>query len=361
MRRSTSPEKATIKDVPILLVAVLCLLISTVQTKKGYELAAGGEPQAWAISLIITTVLGSLYYQLRQKLKEGSFINTTVFSYLIVVPFSCVANFNAFYSEDMKEELLYNELEKLQGDLISIRTQATRALEIKSGAKDVEEKVNLLKSTLTQQILDPGAPGLGMKARQILKDLESVLGVKITEPAGESPLIAKSIERQIDGLLKIKIASMTDQSDILIDKIKSITDNLHSKIITAKSTKTLLDDSEVIEECIDAYNGIGEETEKTIGDPSTFSFKRIASESEEIGKISHSLNSAVQYKHRAAIIPALGLSLLIDLIVPAIITMLYFKTYKKRKELGIFTRRDERTQLRRKSLDDILKEEQNSE
>lgn len=318
-------EESKLPYILISLLAILCIGYSTVQTAKGYELATGGELKAWVYATMISIGLVLLNILLWQNLKARRIIRALIVGgfYLIIASFSFAANFNAFFSEFMKEELLYDDMEKLQADLRGIETRAYEALENTNNAKFIEERVRLLKTTLIQQILNPGNPGYGSKSQKIAEELSSILGVELTIPDGSPQLIARSFERQIDELLDTKLQAITEKSNKHINKISQTIENLQARIDSAKITQEdVADDIIVIEQGIKVYNTIGEETSQMINDTSIFNFQRITAENIEIGKITHSFKSALKKEYFEGALFAVGLSAFIDLIVPIMIVIL---------------------------------------
>lgn len=320
------------------LLAVLCIGYSTLQTAVGYELATGGKEKAWTISIIISICLMILNAQLWQNLSGRAFVKSWIVGvlYLAVASFSFSANFNAFFSEYMKKELLYDDLEKLQADLTAIKTQAVFALEKSHNANKIREDVQLLKTTLIEQILDPATPGYGTKAKKIVKDIEKILGVELTIPAGSPLQLAKAFGQQIDKLLEAKVAPIANEANKLKHGIEIAANNLQNKIDSAKATPdNIEDDKLVIEQGIKVYNSIGEEASKMINDITIFKFNRQSSENVEIGKISHSFKVALRGDYRTGALVSAGLSVLIDLLVPIMIIILTLFSPGKTKDQSI--------------------------
>ena len=310
-------------DLIILLLGSLTLSYSTYQTAQGYKLAAGGLFQAWIYAIMILLALAYLLIQLRSNLKVGK-INKgllILIVYLVVACFSFAANFNAFYSNAMRKELLYDDLEILQSELTSLKTKAFVALDKTHNADSLKEKVTLLKTTLINQILDKGASGFGSKSDTIARRISQLLGVELTKPAGTAQLIANSVSEQIDQLLADKIKSITQKSNDLEKKINTITDNIQFKVDSVKRTENTEDDYSVLEEGVKVYNNIGEEVTQTIHNLAVFRFERKTFFNLEIGKISHSFKSASSHK-QDAIIAGIQ-SGFIDLLVPV---LLFFST-----------------------------------
>lgn len=352
------------------LLALICIGYSTYQTANGYELATGGLTKAWVIATIVSiglvlcnvllwiTIFSRFYFK---ALIVGIF-------YLVIASFSFSANFNAFYSDFMKKELLYDELEGLQSEIKSIETRAIKALDAKPDTLKV--KVELLKTTLVEQILDPGLLGYGPKAKKHVQDLNKVLDVELTIPAGSPRLIAESFSRQIDKLLKLKLESITNKSDQLKQKIISTVKNLQTQIDSARiSVGNITDDKYIIEQCIKVHNQIGEEILSFTG---AFRFSRLTAENVEIGKISHSFRSAFKRKAKEPLLVAVGLSSLIDLIVPVMIIVLTIMTSEKKRNKGIsfperraFVEENEpqfrhrKTNDTKRSVEDIINERKN--
>ena len=346
MKRRRNKNDDQIQNILILLIAIVCIGYSTYQTANGYLLSTGNQFKAWTLSFIISGSLIALLYRLRKNLKEGKGLQA-LFIFMIYICFaffSFLANFNSFFTESMKQELAYDELEKVQGDLASIKSRAINAIDEKNIADSIKTQVNLLKTTLNKQIKDKGLPGFGPKSKEIVKDINAILGVKLTEPAGTPELIAASISEQIDELLEDKLITLNEKPNVLKSGILLTLDNIQVLIDSAKySIGYLQDDVYAIEMAVKAHNQIGGEVAGYINNPVKFNFERITSNIIDLGKISSSVQLANNSnRYNTGALQAIGLSAIIDLAVPFMLLIMNFGSVNKsRNQKASFPEREE--------------------
>ncbi|MEM9884901.1 MAG: hypothetical protein AAF849_03345 [Bacteroidota bacterium] len=295
-------------------IAVICVSISFIQTALGYKLLAG-PVFTWLFSLIISAFMLLTNLRLRDNLRKGLAIGGIIAFYCIIAFFSFAGNFNAFYSQFMKDELIENELRVYETQIPAIQQQAIQAVRGTNNAKEVEMKVNQLKYSLESQILDPANAGFGEKATEIKQEIESILGTNLTEYEGEAKAIASKMNVQIDQVLQAKLAVLTKDSDSVIKKINSKVDAVMPDIRLALLPQNIAAEGRSALDLADnTYNTIGEMTKGFI---STFQFEPIKSQQLQVGKISHSFQSgfAKMENPQATLIATLA-SLAVDFLVP---------------------------------------------
>lgn len=292
--------KPTTKKLPgwVHIPLIVFMAISLVQTALGFT-ALFGQGFAWAFSAAITMVMYGITVLVGQRRINRLPIIAFLFGYLFFSIFSFTGNFNAVYTEYQREQLFRDELLKHKQQLNDTISAANKALN--NFSPNIEEKrnrVEALTRQLVSQITDPNRPGLGKRALEIIREIEAILGEKLTEfgtRGGDWQAIAQRYQENIDQIARRKITSKD------YDKIDAIREDMQKK---AKELNNLIDhvlqtpDSvksygyETNLKAVNVINEIGSTVQEFINDTAKFKFDKVKFESQEIGKIAFSFKSA---------------------------------------------------------------------
>ncbi len=318
-----------LENTVLIILALICVSISFLQTARGYDELAGPVFN-WAFSIVISLFILLLNFRFRDHLRKGLAIAGILAFYLIVTSFSFAGNFNAFYSQFMEKELYETELKVFRSDLEGIQQKAITALDNSNNADEVRAKVLPLKRALEEQIKNPGNPGLGEKARSLITEIESILATPITLLQGRSyEETATLMGQQIENVLNDQLSVLTADADRLALRINTMADSIKPEIDAAlqqggdvlkANGKRLLDETAGI------HNTIGALALNTLGE-GQFTFEPIQSKHAQVGKVSHSFQSAMRGDNPQAAWIAGVASLAVDLLVP-----LYIVLTVRRKE-----------------------------
>ena len=308
----------------LILLAVLALIfvgISFIQTAIGYtELA--GPIVAWLFSGVISLLLFYLNFKFRASIISRRGVWGVLLAFVLVAAFSFAGNFNSFYSRFMKKELYDQEIREYQEKVMGIRESSVKAITESSGASTVKDRVNQLKVTMISQIMNPGNPGWGERARAIADEIEEILGTKLTRVEGSYRDIARSAEYQIDEMLEIKLAELTGQTEVLVEEINAMADSMLPQISIALQPRNIETyGRNAIESGADTYNAIGEKTQGFLG-RDNFPFTRIEPQNQNVGKLNHTFKSAfVDWDDPQSTLIALIISIAIDFLLPLVILL----------------------------------------
>lgn len=306
-----------LENLVLIILALICVSISFIQTARGYDELAGPVFN-WAFSIVISLFILLLNFRFREHLRKGITILGILAFYLIVTSFSFAGNFNAFYSQFMKKELYENEIKEFQAELEGIQQRAVTALNNSTNSETLRAEILPLKRALVAQIKNPGNPGMGQKAKSLLSELETKLGTTITLLQGRSNAeTAELMGEQVEQLLDDKLQALTGDTDQLVVRINTMADSLKPEITsTLKSDRALLDNGKPLLTAISkTHNTIGELADNTLPD-AAFSYTPIQSKNAQVGKISHSFQSAFRGDNPQATWIAGVASLAVDLLVP---------------------------------------------
>ncbi len=309
------------------IIAVVCVSISFIQTALGYESLAG-PIFTWLFSFIISAFMLLTNFRLRGALQKGAAVAGILAFYGIIAFFSFAGNFNAFYSQFMKDELFEKDLRNYETQIPAIQQRALQAVRGTNNAKEVEMKVNQLKRSLESQILDPENTGFGERAQEVLQEIESILGTQLTRYEGDSKAIASKMNIQIEQVLQAKLAVLTKDSDVVLKKINAKAEEVMPVIREALLPANIAAQGRNALDLADnAYNTIGEMTR---GFESSFAFEPIKTEQLQVGKISHSFQSAfVKMENPQATLIATLASLAVDFLVPIFLLLTVGRVYER--------------------------------
>ncbi|MEM9991700.1 MAG: hypothetical protein AAF738_08050, partial [Bacteroidota bacterium] len=317
MNKTANSEAGT--GIVLALIAIVCVSISFIQTALGYELLAG-PIFTWLFSFIISAFMLLTNFRLRAALQKGLAAGGILVFYGIIAFFSFAGNFNAFYSQFMKDELFENELRTYETQIPALQQRAIQSIRGTNNAKEIEMQVQQLKQSLTSQILDPANSGFGERSQEMLQEIEAILGSPLTKYDGNPKAIASKMNVQIEQVLNAKLAVLTKDSDALIEKINQKTQEAMPEIRTALLPANIAEQGRSALDLADnTYNTIGEMTK---GFEPSFTFNPIKTEQLQVGKISHSFRSAfVKMDNPQATFIAALASLAVDFLVPVFLLL----------------------------------------
>lgn len=307
----------TLENAVLVVLALICISISFVQTAVGYEELAGSL-FTWLFSLVICLFILLLNFRFREALRREEGVIGIVFFFLIVIAFSFAGNFNAFYSQFMKKELYEEELKEFDSKLAGIKQRAVTALNNSHDAESMRANVNQARDKLVLQITDKGNPGIGERANTIIKELEGYLGQPLTILQGDSyEEQARLMAQQINRILEQEGPKRSTRANELIADINELADTARKNIGYMLSNPYLLENygKETLNEAASVHNTIGQRTQGLLGE-SAFTFEEIQSRNAQVGKISATFQSATRGDNRQATFIAAIASLAVDLLVP---------------------------------------------
>ena len=272
------------------------MAISLAQTALGFT-DLFGATFAWAFSAAITMLMyGFTLFIGTRRLNKLPVIGFLI-AYFFFSLFSFAGNFNAIYTSYQKEQLFRDELLKHKQQLNDVVSATNKALNnFNPELTEKRNRVEALTEQLVSQISDPARPGLGKRALELIREIEGVLGERLTEfgTRGISPKeLALRYQENIDQITRRKLTNKD------YDKVEEIRANTEKK---AKEINNLIDNVLSTAADVKQYgfetnlkavnNEIGSNTQEFINDTAIFKFEKVPFESQEIGKIAFSFKSA---------------------------------------------------------------------
>lgn len=303
-----------------LILTLVFLSISIWQTAKGYELMFGTQ-LAWIFSLAIGLMMLFLAFEMRKRRLRGVSAIGPLIGYFACAIFCFFGNFNAIYSRYNRDELFKRELSNHRQQLTAIVTSAITELENCDPATvKLEKDVKEHEGQLILQLTDPARPGKDFRAEKEIAIIEGLLGQQLTDLGGTPEQMAEGYKKNIDNLLGTRLSNCKrSKAKDLIVKITTTQATLEPIILDAlKPINISTKGQETIFKTVDGINTIGEETKNFLGDNS-FKFQQAEFENQEIGKISHTFQSAFNGQNWATAIISMIVAFAIDALVPFVI------------------------------------------
>ena len=274
------------------------MAISLAQTALGFT-DLFGATFAWAFSAAITMLMyGFTLFIGTRRLNKLPVIGFLI-AYFFFSLFSFAGNFNAIYTSYQKEQLFRDELLKHKQQLNDVVSATNKALNnFNPELTEKRNRVEALTEQLVSQISDPARPGLGKRALELIREIEGVLGERLTEfgTRGISPKeLALRYQENIDQITRRKLTNKD------YDKVEEIRANTEKK---AKEINNLIDNVlstaadvkqygfETNLKAVNVINEIGSNTQEFINDTAIFKFEKVPFESQGIVKIAFSFKSA---------------------------------------------------------------------
>lgn len=301
------------------IITVICLGISFYQVTIGYKDLVGSYWLSGLISFVIVLILFYLAYEIREQRRKNQSIAKYLIAYLIFVLFSFAGNFNAFYTQFMKGELLKAELTEKHDAFSKLREDAKLALE--SSTQDISPQINQLVGQLESQIRNPSEPGCGRKCEEVLVSLEGLLGTKITRlTSSDKNFLIQEYRKLVEEARKSKleIAKSTDKNRLIeqIDNDILIFKPQIDAAMQDPANKAL----GIIGIMVDKYKDYGKKVKALAGNLFNYD-QEIKVKNAEIGRLNFTFSSAKQNIENWGTWIAAFLSLFVDLFVPLFILL----------------------------------------
>lgn len=274
------------------------MAISFAQTALGFT-DLFGAPFAWAFSAAITMLMYGFTIFIGQRRVNKLPVLGFLVTYFFFSLFSFTGNFNAIYTSYQKEQLFRDELLKHKQQLNDVVEATNKALNnFNPELTEKRNRVESLTEQLVSQISDPARPGLGKRALELIAEIETVLGEKLTEfgTRGITPKeLALRYQENIEQVARRKLTNKDyDKVEALREsaekKSKELNALIDNVLATTQDVKTFGFETNL--KAVNTINEIGSATQEFINDPSVFKFEKVPFESQEIGKIAFSFKSA---------------------------------------------------------------------
>jgi hypothetical protein len=299
--------------------ALILLSVSFYQTWIGLQQIFG--PASMPIALVLSSLLLLLCILLRNaKLKQGP-VGGLMAIYIFIALFCFTANFNALYTRFMRTDIYTTQLRDINEKYNNLESDVQGKLNYKY-PKETAQNVEIKKKQLMEQIQDKGNPGIGDRAKSLIRDIEKLLGDKVDllEPVNKDwEDLATRMGKQIDGM--ISNLSPTE-SDLKADINKAVlkwNKKIQDVLLLSKNDKDDLSQG-TIDEAITEYNKLGNRAHTVLGDDK-YKFTPCTSTTQDIGKIGYAFSHAIQNFGIYQFVVLMG-CILLDFLIPIIILLI---------------------------------------
>jgi len=313
-------------DIIFTIIVVLAASFSAYTTYLGFSydlpLLASG---------VIATIIGLGLFMINMKIKEyrknGQSLTAPLLAFLFFLVFSFISNTNAIYTYFLQKDIVPQTQIQAEKDFDRGTAMILNAInnnEITTKAALVKKELDIATRNLYDQMIDPGNPGLGKKAKVHLAEVERVLGFPITKL--RSPRAGSSME-----------------------KYKEFADNLMSLIEKQYQTKYMIGTTENLEafkrdieqrRVIYKTSIINKEFNRDITDAMArdlaslqikaahlINFEEkvpvINTSADDIGSFNYTWTNFVNGINKSAIALSVLLSLMLDTLAPVLAILLY--------------------------------------
>lgn len=315
-----------------ILIGVPCIIISTYQTAVGWNYTTGLLVLSITLSFIASGMMFAMDLQMNHYKARGKFLRIALFLfiYMLFATFSFIGNFNAIYTEVIKDELFTRELNKAR--------EYTKAfenghLEVIDAQRDsVRDNVQRLSQELKSEVLTgtAGLRGCGPKCAGIISQFENY---GVAEPRVPSMNLspqaqAAQLEAEIRSNLSFRLQKYDEDNEEIKEQLKVLVDSSLA-VFAGMDDIGFFDDKRAIYEdkfrvTSRLYNDMVAQLRGHIGRSLSAEFPEITFNPGDVGKwsfaLSHARNSTDG--NRLTTLVIVLVCLLIDLIVPIVIIVL---------------------------------------
>lgn len=306
-------------DLIIGISALLLISVSFWQTWLGLQQIFG--PASIVISLVLSVMLLILSWLMREeKLKDNS-VTPLFFMYIFIASFCFMANFNSLYTRFMKTDIYSNELRGINEDFNQLESDVNSKFNyIHSG--EFLQNIEIKKAQMIEQIKDPGNPGIGERAKSLIRDLEKLLGQRVdilTCIGNDYVDLADRMGSQIDAM----ITSLSPvETDLKVDINKAVlkwNKKIQELLLLTNAQKDDISQS-LIDESLTEYNKLGNRAINVLG-ANKFKFESKLSKTQEVGKIGYAFEHAIKNFSVFQVVVLMG-CILLDFLLPILIILI---------------------------------------
>lgn len=276
---------------------IVLMAISFWQTAEGFEKLLGGT-FSWAFSAAITMLMYGFTIFIGMRRLNNLPVISFLVAYFFFSLFSFTGNFNAVYTQYQKPQLFSDELLKHKQQLNDVVSAANKALN--NFSPEITEKrkrLETLSQQLYSQITDPARPGLGKRALELISEIETLLGEKLTEFGTRNTKPEELAKRYLDNINQMArqlTSNDYDEIEILREFIKDSQEKTNNFIdsLLAKNDDVIRNRGAAANlQAVNAINDISLKVSNLVKDSSLFKFDEVKPENQEIGKIAFSFKS----------------------------------------------------------------------
>ena len=299
--------------------ALILISVSFLQTWKGLQQIFGAA--SMPIAFVLSSLLLLICWLLRAARLKGHSTAGLLGMYVFIALFCFMANFNALYTRFMRTDIYTTELRRVNDDYNTLESNVESKLAYKY-PKEVAQNIEVKKRQLMVQIQDKGNPGMGTRAKELIRDLEKLLGAKVDILApvkSDWEDLADRMGKQIDNMIMdLSPAERELKADLHTATLKW--NKKVQDILALPPAEQDVVAQGVIEESVAEYNKLGNRGNTTLGED-RLKFKPITSGTQDIGKIGYAFSHAWANFGVYQVVVLMG-CILLDFLLPLIILLI---------------------------------------
>lgn len=319
---------------------VLVVPFSTYQTFVGYEKDVAGNA---ILALIVAAISGVFFlamnFGIRKSRLNGEKHFLKVLMYIVPLAISVPGNFNAFYSNQMKEGLLRTEVSEYKFVLNQTKDKSVQLIQNKIKLQNLESGFNQRITLLHSEVTGIGRTGWGSKADKAWRDLVGFLNAEggqlnYSDIGTNSNFYYSNAKKFAQSSNDQLVLDRKNSIQPKLDYISGVYNPVIARIDSLTNLAKPIFNSKMLDDMVSAENTIRSETESFLNRTDLFTYEKLKPSNEnEIGTIKHSFNSAfIKWESTTAAVFSLFLSLIIDF--AALLYILVFIPYNKQSRGG---------------------------
>lgn len=314
----------TLFDIGFYVIALAASGFSGFTTYLGfsYDLPKVGS---MAIALIIGLGLLLINFKIKEHKILGDGLAGPLVALLLFFVVSFISNTNAIYTYFLQNDIVADTQE--QAWLVFDKETAKLLAAAENHSISIEganksDELTVERQNLFNQITDPANPGLGDLAQRHLQNIETILGIQITRlrapSLGASLTDFRNYAQQLDDLISTQFDATRSDEIKIGEFVREVNDlkSLYSRQVeegryNAETTDLMKRDLLRLETNATTLIGFNDQLEK------------INNQADEIGSFQYTWRNFVNKINMSAIVLSVLLSVLLDLLTPALSLLLY--------------------------------------
>lgn len=179
---------------------------------------------SWGTKMIVDSLNQKIYLEKRGLRLFGGILILLVFWLACSMP----TNTHTFFYRSVINDKVTNDISTTEGYLVQIRDNVTTETRIKIRLAELEKKVEVKLGELKAEIENDANPGVGPKAKAILRDFAEIFGVAKIDPLTYKGTSIQDRQKLYDAYRK-KMYILMDAKKLIIIKEMTPTNNNHQK------------------------------------------------------------------------------------------------------------------------------------
>ncbi len=313
-------------DIVFFIIVVLASSFSAYTTYIGFSYDLP-KPASGVIAAIIGLGLFIINMKIKEYQQSGQSITRPILAFLFFLIFSFISNTNAIYTYFLQKDIIPQTQIKAEKDFdkgTSVILAALERNEVSVKAARIKQELDIAKRNLYNQMIDPANPGLGIKAKEHLAEVETILGIHLTKlmpPRANTPIekhkiFADHLMSLIDEQYKTKYISGTTEA---VEAFWRDIEQRRTLYRTSVISKNF--DKDTTDAMARDLASINIKAEKLVGFKGDVPI--INTSADDTGSFNYTWTNFANGINKSAIVLSVLLSLMLDTLAPVLAILLY--------------------------------------